>query len=284
MKFQVMGVQLRMKCLYLLWELALWVTLLLAGTAVTVNRVYQGPMQRLIDSYRRSGELDRKGYYPEFFPDVTYFARHCDKADLTTQDSNDIIVPHNATSAHAADIMMTHGAVLLREILNPDTANELRAYLESRNAIQDQLSWFEKFWEDKGGRLSLGLGMADAPIIAKAMHEVGNHQTLKAVLEGIVGPDPAIVEISTLTTLQGARPQGTSVLCCAHHPTNYCSHRLHDFDSSPPLLPPLHYPPKILHHFQTFTLTRISLEARYCILEPFYTRIRSSSHSKIQRQ
>ena len=103
---------------------------------------------------------------------------------------------------------MTHGALLFPQILTPSTAQQLRDYLETRNRIQDQLSWFEKFWGDIG-RLSLGLGVDDDPIIAQALQEVGHHQALHTALEGIVGPDPAIVEISTLTTMLGAQPQGT---------------------------------------------------------------------------
>jgi hypothetical protein len=164
-------------------------------------------MQSLIESYRRSGKIDKEGYYPDFFPDVTYYARQCDQDDVTTHDSNDIVLPYNSTASQAAHVMMTHGAVLFKDILTPQTAQQLRDYLETRNVIQDQLSWFEKFWGNIG-RLSLGLGVDDAPIIAQALHEVGNHRGLQTALEGIVGPDPPLVEISTLTTMHGAEPQG----------------------------------------------------------------------------
>ena len=193
-----------------LLDLPLWVTLGVASTTYAVKVFYHGPMQTLIESYRRSehNDKDRYGYYTDFFPDVTYYARKCDDRDVTTHDSNDIVVPSNVTMEEAADTMMTHGALLFQEILTPQTAQQLRDYLETRNRIQDQLSWFEKFWGDIG-RLSLGLGVDDAPIIAQALQEVGNHQALHTALEAIVGPDPAIVEISTLTTMQGAQPQGT---------------------------------------------------------------------------
>jgi hypothetical protein len=58
------------------------------------------------------------------------------------------------------------------------------------------------------GRLALGLGVSDHPIIAQALHEVGSHPLVKATVEGLMGEDPAIVEISTLTAAHGCEAQG----------------------------------------------------------------------------
>ena len=57
-------------------------------------------------------------------------------------------------------------------------------------------------------RLSLGLGPEDTDIVAKAIAEVGANQELKKTLEAIVGDDPAVVEVSTLSTMFDAEPQG----------------------------------------------------------------------------
>ena len=72
---------------------------------------------------------------------------------------------------------------------------------------RETLGYNEVFW-DEISRLSLGIGTKDHPVIAEAMEQVGNHPVIKRTLEGILGPDPAIVEISTLTSLNGASDQG----------------------------------------------------------------------------
>jgi hypothetical protein len=178
------------------------------------HALYMGPLQTLIESYRRTtgaeGGEDEYGYYTDFIPDMTYYGRQCDARDITTNNSNHLLVPTQATTEQAAEIMMTHGAVLIRNLLQPETATQLRDYLETRHAIKNTLPWHERFWGDIG-RLSLGLGVDDDPIVGRALQEVANHKVLQTTLEGIVGPDPAIVEISTLTTLHGARSQGMKV-------------------------------------------------------------------------
>jgi hypothetical protein len=189
-------------------DLPLLLVVLLWASTLLVHHLYNGPMQELIESFRRDGSSDELGYFPELDSDITYYGRQCTEEDITTRDSNDLMIPPEASAEEAADIMMTHGAVLVQDILNTSTATALREYLESRHAIQDELPWHEKMWAEIG-RLSLGLGVGDAPIIAQALQEVATHPTLQRTLQGIVGDDPAIVEISTLTTMHGAQEQGT---------------------------------------------------------------------------
>ena len=191
-----------------LLDIPLWVVVTLLVFSYLIQQVYLGPITALIDGLRMEGSTDDYGYYPELDKDVTYYSRQCDASDITTNNSNDLMVPADATKEEAADIMMTHGAVLIKNVLKNETASQLREYLEKRHEIQDQLGWQEKFWAEIG-RLSLGLGVEDDPIIGQALEEVGNHPVVQKTVEGILGEDPAIVEISTLTTMHGATPQGT---------------------------------------------------------------------------
>ena len=100
----------------------------------------------------------------------------------------------------------------MKNVLSESTAGRLREYLEVRHTAFHEngkaLPWDEMFWDgDNGARLSLGLGPDDAPIVAEAIAEVGANPQLKKTLESILGPDPAVVEVSTLTTMHGANPQ-----------------------------------------------------------------------------
>jgi len=175
-------------------------------SAHLLQHVYQGTIQPLVESYRR-GEADDEGYYSEFDFDLTYYNRQCDAEDISTHDASDLIITKEQTGAEAANVMMEHGAVVFKNVLSEQTATDLRAYLESRNEVRDTLSWHEKFWYEIG-RLALGLGAHDNPVITKALHEVGTHAEIKKTIEGILGPDPAIVEISTMTSMHGAGDQG----------------------------------------------------------------------------
>jgi hypothetical protein len=195
-------------------DLPVWLLFVALVASHLAQQLYVGPLSTWMESLRLEGSTDQFGFYPELDTDVTYYNRQCTADDISTIDSNDLIIPQDATREQAADQMMTHGAVLIPDILTQTTATQLRDYLETRHQMQDQLPWHEKFWAEIG-RLSLGLGAGDHPIVAQALQEVGNHPVVKRTVEGILGKDPAIVEISTLTTMHGAQPQGTkNIVCC----------------------------------------------------------------------
>ncbi len=179
---------------------------LLLVASVLIRHTYHAYVTTIIDSYRRGPELPG-GFFPDFTYDMTYYNRQCDRHDITTRDASDLLVKPEYTGDQAADIMMKHGAVVVQNVLEPQTAADLRVYLESRHKIQDELPWHEKFFEEED-RLALGLGAGDAPVVTEALRQVGTHPTVKTTVEGILGPDPAIVEISTMTSLAGAEDQG----------------------------------------------------------------------------
>ena len=159
----------------------------------------------IVQSYKR-GEF-RDNFYEDYDNEFTYYNRHCGPSDISTSSANDLLIHPEYTADEAADVMLQHGAVAIQNILTNETATELRQYLATKHHHKKELGYNEVFWQEQN-RLSLGLGTKDHPIIAKALQEVGSHAVLKRTLEGILGPDPAIVEISTLTSLNGAENQG----------------------------------------------------------------------------
>ena len=171
---------------------------------------YVGPISTYIESFRREEIFNDIGILPELNNDITYYNRQCTKEDITTGNANDLLLPPDVTNEEAADTMMTHGAVMISNVLTKSTASQLRDYLEGRHEVhkKGKLPYQERFWSEIG-RLALGLGAGDDPIIAQALSEVGNHPVVKRTVEGILGKDPAVVEISTLTAMHGAEAQGT---------------------------------------------------------------------------
>lgn len=203
-----------------LLDLPLWIVIIVWASTRWISQFYQGPLQTFIESFRRSGSVDDLGYYTDFSSDLTYYGRQCDATDISTSNSSDLILPTDVTQEQAAHTMLTHGAIIIQNLLSKETASQLREYLEERHEMKHKLPWDELFY-DSDSRLSLGLGVDDAPIIAQALQEVGTNPTLRTALEAIVGPDPAILEISTLTTLYGAEPQGkypTNQTCYGYLP------------------------------------------------------------------
>mmetsp|Transcript_7089 Transcript_7089/g.14833 ORF Transcript_7089/g.14833 Transcript_7089/m.14833 type:complete len:998 (+) Transcript_7089:164-3157(+) len=179
---------------------------------LVVRYAYYGYVSQYMDSYGRRDVFERSGdgwrLLPQFQHDMTYYRRFCDWTDITTTDSADLLVGSDS-AAHAGrvpvDVMMKHGAVVLKDVLRQDTASELRRYLERRN--REDLRWSLNFTVETSGRVSLGLGAGDSPIVAEALRQIGTNPTLKHTLEELLGPDPAIVEISTMTVLAGAEAQ-----------------------------------------------------------------------------
>ena len=190
-------------------DLLLVTVLALYGSAVLLEYSYDSYVKPMIESYRRKDRISGDDFFPDFDNDFTYYNRHCSKLDITTTSSTDLLVKPEMTSEEAGDLMLKHGAVALQNILDNNTVAELRSYLASRHAIRHTLSWNEVMWNGEGGtRLSLGIGTEDHPAIQKALEKIGRNDLVRRTLSGILGEDPAIVEISTLTSLSGAHDQG----------------------------------------------------------------------------
>lgn len=201
--------------LFLFEVLFLGGPLFLLATGLLFSQLYYGPLSEYIDSFKIiSKGSDETGLYYALDEDVTYYNRHCTAEDISTisiqnktERSNLLMLEHDAPPQQAQDVMMTHGALILPQVLSDETATRLRDYLESRHDIKHKLGFQEKFWSEIS-RLALGLGSEDHPSIKDAIYEIGTNPLIQNTLEGIFGsPDAAIVETSTLTCLFGAENQ-----------------------------------------------------------------------------
>lgn len=179
---------------------------LLLAVSLVVQRAYLTYVVPIAQSYKR-GEMNGD-FYENYDNHFTYYNRHCGPEDISTRSAGDLLIHEDYTGTQAANVMLEHGAVAFQNVLSNDTASELRAYLAQKHHEKESLGYNEVMW-DEISRLSLGIGTNDHPtVIAEAMQQVGTHPVVKRTLEGILGPDPAIVEISTLTSLNGAEDQG----------------------------------------------------------------------------
>eukprot|EP00531_Pseudo-nitzschia_arenysensis_P000571 CAMPEP_0116125718 /NCGR_PEP_ID=MMETSP0329-20121206/5957_1 /TAXON_ID=697910 /ORGANISM="Pseudo-nitzschia arenysensis, Strain B593" /LENGTH=1049 /DNA_ID=CAMNT_0003619771 /DNA_START=197 /DNA_END=3346 /DNA_ORIENTATION=+ len=197
---------------FLLWNgplLACWSLFLVS---IFVKELWYGPLDELLQSFRVEEVPTPLGTNRILDKELTYYHRRCDHRDISTHDANDLLIDPNMNLKERQDVAMTHGAVVMKDIISHDTAVELRAYLETRHhefhTNNLELPWDELFWDGDGGtRLSLGLGPEDTSIVARAIAEAGSNPQLKKTLESILGDDPAVVEVSTLSTMFDAEPQ-----------------------------------------------------------------------------
>lgn len=136
--------------------------------------------------------------------ETTYYTRYCDEIDLTTKDPVDLILPDNATAEDAYNHQLLHGFTIFPGVLSEETATNLRNFIVERN---HNLTEDEAIWLMKGDhRWSFSLG-TEEPSVVEALMELASHKLLKDSMEKILGPDPAMIEMTAITSAYGAEGQ-----------------------------------------------------------------------------
>jgi len=154
-----------------------------------------------------SPAMEHANWSRRLIHEITYYKRHCYEHDVTTRDLTDLTAGPNATSDQMVDQIMTHGALLFPDLLKRETALILRDFIRTKNA---NLRPGEAI--DLGGaednRTSFGIGANDHPILPVALREVASNAPLRNTLEQLLGVDPALIEITAITSRYGAEYQG----------------------------------------------------------------------------
>ena len=87
------------------------------------------------------------------------------------------------------------------DLLTADTAIKLRQFVLRRNAEltdKDAITVIEN-----KQRWSFGIGANEDPSVAEALKEIATHPQLAPALEGIAGHDPAVIEMTAITSAYG---------------------------------------------------------------------------------
>jgi hypothetical protein len=134
--------------------------------------------------------------------EITYYSRVCDEKDITTRNVDDLIMSANVTAQEAKKHMLTHGVSIYHDVIQPETANELRDFILEANKREANYYVIEQ-----EHRYTFGLRFDHHPSVTKAMHEIATHPTLLPALEAIAGPNPAIIEVAPITSEYGAAEQ-----------------------------------------------------------------------------
>lgn len=136
------------------------------------------------------------------FDELTYYHRICDGSDVTATSVNDLIIPPNATTDEATRHMLKHGVSVYPNLLTPETASELREFIDKEN--KRQKGWFVI---ENENRYSWGIDMNMHPAFQTYWKELASNEQFAKALQSTVGPDPAIIEFTAITSSYGAVDQ-----------------------------------------------------------------------------
>jgi hypothetical protein len=154
-----------------------------------------------------NGEIDR------LKNEFTYYNRICDEFDVTQSNLDGLIFDGNSSSSfstdttkYAMDTIMTHGMGIFPSLISLQTASALRSYILKRNM---ELTTDEYIPLDAPrNRWSFGIHANEHTSVADALMQLSHDDLLKSTLEGLLGKDPAVVEITAISVAPGADAQG----------------------------------------------------------------------------
>lgn len=134
--------------------------------------------------------------------DITYYERICDDvSDISTTNPNDVWLSPDATPEQAMEHQLKHGFTGFSNVLSTETATKLRDSIYYMNYNTESLYVIEQT-----NRFSVLLG-TDEPIVAQALEEIANHPQFSKSIEAVLGPDPALIELTAISSSYGAVDQ-----------------------------------------------------------------------------
>lgn len=140
---------------------------------------------------------DRRDYM-----ETGYYHRYCTGDDVSATSVSQLLIPDNFTAEQCAEHQMIHGASMYRDLLTPETAQELRDFIVEENKKQEGFFVIQNEF-----RYSWGIDVNMHPAIKKYWKELGSNRPLVEALQEIIGPDPAIIEFTAITSAYRAKDQ-----------------------------------------------------------------------------
>ena len=170
---------------------ALYVTTLVLEQ-ITHNYILpQQDLQDFTSDYRRETEL-------------TYYHRICDVRDVSATDTAELVIDYaTMTPNDAMRHQLKHGASVYPNLLSEETANEVRNWiLEQNQKNEDMIPVIEN-----DNRWSFAVKVDQHPTVEKTLNELLSHEFLVTSLEKIMGTNPAVIELTAITSAPGAAVQ-----------------------------------------------------------------------------
>lgn len=143
----------------------------------------------------------------DLLEEFTYYQRECSAMDVTAgvEDAQDLFIRPDSKN-YGVDQMMTHGSVLFPDLLSPETVGELRKFIVAKNAIVKGTP--AEYPMSQGyQRVSYGIEATEDSSVVRALKEIHDNNELKHLLEGLIGENPALTEITAITASYGCKAQ-----------------------------------------------------------------------------
>ena len=170
-------------------------TILFAALVITICT------RNIYDNYLLENLISMEWTNERKVAEITYYDRRCDPSDVSTRNVADLLIQPNYTKDDCVHHMMVHGASVYPDLLSADTATRLRQFILRRNAELTDKDAISVLANNQ--RWSFGIGANEDPSVAKALQEIATHPQLVPALEGIAGHDPAVIEMTAITSAYG---------------------------------------------------------------------------------
>jgi hypothetical protein len=143
----------------------------------------------------------------DLLEEYTYYARDCNLADVTAgvEDAQDLFIRPDSKN-YGVDQMMTHGSVLFPGLLGSETVRDLRQFIVDKNAaVKGTAAEFPM--SQAYQRISYGIEATEHPAVVRALKQIHDNVELQHLLEGLLGENPALTEITAITAGYGCSSQ-----------------------------------------------------------------------------
>lgn len=207
LRFTVMDAPLAMTCLFLVTSYS----------AQSIYNTYYVPIMEALtwDDQRKIDEY-------------TNYMRQCDASDVSTLNPDDFIVDPNSTSPQeAVEMTNKHGMTIFPNVVSPETAAAMRDFVLKKNhALTEE----EAIWLIANkNRWSFAIGAEDDPSVPPVLREIATNPSFIKTIELLMGEDPAMVELTSITSAYGATNQNW------HSDNDFTSSQMHHARSFVPM-------------------------------------------------
>jgi hypothetical protein len=195
-------------CRFILFDLSLLVLFAIFVFTVLLHKVHDDfiyPQLQLMLFERDNRQ----------FTDTTYYHRYCTGDDFTATSHHELMIQDNFSTEDSVQHMLTHGASIYPNLLTNETAFELRDWISRENKVREGWDVIES-----ENRYTWGIDMNMHPMLQTFWKELASNENFLNGVQAIVGPDPAIIEFTAITSSFGAteqylhsdvRPSGSAV-------------------------------------------------------------------------
>eukprot|EP00980_Cylindrotheca_fusiformis_P007568 scaffold1580_cov116-Cylindrotheca_fusiformis.AAC.3 len=138
--------------------------------------------------------------------EYTYYERQCSVVDVTATREEASQLIEGKDSSDGVAKMMTHGAIMMPQLLPEALIQEMREFVVwKNNAVRGTPDEYPVTEGDH--RISYGIEATEHPTVIKALKAIHANTFLKDVLEEIVGKNPALTELTAITSQYGSNHQ-----------------------------------------------------------------------------